>query len=210
MTEEPISHWLHGLARGDQSAVRKIWEQYFERLVQLARRRLAGSDRRMSDEEDVALSAFHSLCRGAAEGRFARLEDRDDLWRLLMVITARKAIHQKRYNHRQKRGGGRVRGESALTRRGSSEDLAAIGQALGTEPTPEFAAQMNEQCERMLDDLHDGSLKTMALLKLEGYTNQEIADQLGYTVRTVGRKLQRTRQIWERFLEDDEGPEQGL
>ena len=45
-----------------------------------------------ADEEDVALSAFDSFCRGAQRGRFPQLDDRDNLWRLLVVITSRKAV----------------------------------------------------------------------------------------------------------------------
>ena len=46
--------------------------------------------RRAADEEDVALSAFDSFCRGAEQGRFPQLDGRDDLWHLLVVITVRK------------------------------------------------------------------------------------------------------------------------
>ncbi len=199
MTDEPISQWLRGLAQGDESAVRLIWQQYFERLVRLAGRRLGDAGRRAADEEDVALSALHSLCRGAAAGRFPRLDDRDDLWKLLAVITARKAVAQRRRDLRQKRGGGLVRGESALQAGGDDHPLGGIGEVLGAEPTPELAAQISEQCEVLLDRLDDGSLKTIALLKLEGHTNQEIADRLGYTLRTVEKKLARIRQKWARF-----------
>ena len=38
-----------------------------------------------ADEEDAALSAFHCLCEGAVRGRFLRLDDRDDLWRVLAM-----------------------------------------------------------------------------------------------------------------------------
>jgi len=204
MTEE-ISQWLVGLADGDDSAVGHIWETYFERLVRLARRRLGDGNRRMADEEDVALSAFHSLCRGAKAGRFPRLDDSDDLWKLLATITARKAVAQQRYLHRQKRGGGALRGESALMGADASQRNAGINQVLGAEPTPEFATQMDEQCDQLLNQLNDGSLKTIALLKLEGHSNQEIADELGYNLRTVEKKLARIRQKWERHAADDVG-----
>ncbi len=197
MTEE-VSQWLSGLAQGDDSAVGHIWETYFNRLVQLARRKLGNANRRMADEEDVALSAFHSLCKGAAAGRFPHIDDRTDLWKLLATITARKAIAQQRYAHRQKRGGGAVRGESALIGGDESQRNAGINQVLGTEPTPEFVVRMNEQCDDLLNKLHDGSLKTIALMKLESYTNQEIADELGYNPRTIEKKLVRIRQKWER------------
>ena len=83
-----VSHWIVQLKAGNQAAAQELWEDYFQRLVRLARRRLRGRSRRAADEEDVALSAFDSFCRGAEQGRFPRLTDRDNLWRLLVVITA--------------------------------------------------------------------------------------------------------------------------
>jgi hypothetical protein len=59
----------------------------------------------MADQEDVALSAFDSFCRNAEEGRFPHLDDRDNLWRLLVVITARKASKLVRAEGRLERGG---------------------------------------------------------------------------------------------------------
>jgi len=85
-----------------------LWERYFARLVGLARQKLRSTPRRAADEEDVALSAFDSFCRQAEAGRFPQLLDRDNLWRLLVTVTARKAFHLIRDKNRQKRGGGVV------------------------------------------------------------------------------------------------------
>jgi hypothetical protein len=109
-----VTHWVHELRAGNRAAAQRLWEGYFRRLVVLARQRLAGSPRRAADEEDVALSAFDSFCRGAELNRFPRLEDRNDLWQLLVVLTARKALDLRQHERRQKRGGGAVRGESVF------------------------------------------------------------------------------------------------
>jgi len=181
-----VTHWLVQLQAGDQAAAQPLWERYFRRLVGLARARLQGSPRRAADEEDVALSAFASFCRGAEQGRFPQLGDRDDLWRLLVVITARKACHLLRHERRQKRGGPRPVVEEA--------DLE---QVVGQEPTPEFAAQVADECRRLLNRLDNAGLRSLALRKMEGYTNEEIAAQLDCAPRTVERKLQLIRAIWE-------------
>src|SRR5947209_130256 len=102
-----VSQLLDGLIVGDCEAVERLWRRYFGRLVGLARRKLEGAARRAADEEDVALSAFHSFCKNAEAGRFPQLLDRDSLWRLLVVITLRKAAHLVRDENRGKRGGGR-------------------------------------------------------------------------------------------------------
>src|SRR5436309_4156959 len=92
-----VTTWVGRLRAGDGAAAQRLWERYFRRLVGLARERLRGLRRRAADEEDVALSAFDSFCRGVGQGRFPRLDDRNNLWELLVVITARKAIDLRQH-----------------------------------------------------------------------------------------------------------------
>jgi RNA polymerase sigma factor (sigma-70 family) len=194
-----VTRWIGDLKAGDDpdGAASHLWHRYFAELVRLARARLGSSPRAASDEEDVALSAFHSLCDGAAHGRFARLDDRDDLWRLLATITARKAINQARHQRRGKRGGGRLRDEAALLGPDASSGGGGLDQVAGSVPTPEFAAMMGEQCRRLIDALGDDSTRQVALLRMEGYSGEEIADRLGCNRRTVTRKLELIRQKWQ-------------
>jgi DNA-directed RNA polymerase specialized sigma24 family protein len=149
---------------------------------------------RIADEEDVALSAFDSFCRGAEAGRFAQIHDRENLWRLLVLITMRKAFDLVNYQARRKRAG--VLGESALEDRPGEEQ--GMEQILGSEPTPEFAAQVTEEYQRLLGQLEDDSLRAVAQWKLEGYTTGEIAAKLGCAPRTVERKLRVIRNVWSR------------
>jgi DNA-directed RNA polymerase specialized sigma24 family protein len=196
--DDDVTRWLSGLAAGNETAVDHIWQAYYERLVRLARQKLGPGGPRSADEEDVALSAFHSFCQGAAAGRFPQLGDRHDLWKLLVTITARKAgAHLKRH-YRLKRGGGNVRGESVFVPADSDQAQAGIDQVMGREPTPELAAMVAEQCEYLLGCLEDETLRRIALLKLEGYSNEEIASQLDCAPRTVERKLARIRDLWKR------------
>ena len=147
----------------------------------------------------MALSAFGCFCRGAQQGRFPQLSDRDDLWQLLVTITVQKAIDHIRHERRQKRGAGAVLDEAALAgTRDSGADEPGMEQILGREPTPEFAAQVAEECERLLHCLGEGSLRLIALKKMEGYSDEEIATQLGCARRTVVRKLRRHPQPLER------------
>jgi DNA-directed RNA polymerase specialized sigma24 family protein len=192
-SEGSVSQWLGRLRAGEQAAAQPLWERYFRRLVALARARLKGGPRRVADEEDVALSAFHSFCRAAERGRFPQLSDRDDLWHLLVVLTARKACDLLRREGRHKRGGGRTP-DPGPARPGEPDPLE---QALGREPTPEFAAQVAEECRRLLALLGDRELEEVALAKMEGYTTEEIARRQGRTTRTVERKLRLIRDIWE-------------
>lgn len=105
-----VTHWLDALQRGDGAAAQRLWEAYFRRLIGLAHRNLGGVPRGPSDSEDVVLSAFDSFYRGVAGGRFPQLADRDDLWRVLVTLTVRKASNAARKEAAAKRGGGQAAG----------------------------------------------------------------------------------------------------
>jgi DNA-directed RNA polymerase specialized sigma24 family protein len=192
-----ITQWIGDLKAGDDEAAQRIWERYFDRLVLLARDRLRAVRRHGADqdEEDVALSALNSLCLGAAAGRFPRLNDREGLWGLLVVIAARKALNSARDQRRLKRGGGQVRTEAELVSEGGDEE-ALLAQVVGREPTPEFAAVVAESLRQRLDALPGDALRKIALLRLEGHSNDEIAQALGCTSRTVMRKIEVIRLLW--------------
>jgi DNA-directed RNA polymerase specialized sigma24 family protein len=148
------------------------------------------------DEEDAALSAFDRFCRAAVEGRFPRLDDRDDLWRLLVAITEREAADQMRRARRLKRGGGRVRGEADLNVSGRDEAVAGLDRIAGPQPTPDFAAEFAEEYRRLFEALRDEELRRMAVWEPEGHTVDEIAAQLGCARRTVARRLELIRTLW--------------
>src|SRR5262245_30644381 len=190
-----VSGWIDELKAGNHVAAQRLWERYFHRLVGLARTKLAGGRRRAADEEDAALSAFDSFCRGAEAGRFPRLDDRDDLWRLLVTLTARKAFDQTRDERRLKRGGGAVLGQSALVASGDAADDEFAWFA-GREPTPEAAALVAEEYRGLLARLKSDELRAIAVWKMEGYTNEEIAAKHDCALSTVERKLQRIRAEW--------------
>ena len=194
--EGSVTGWIDHLRAGDDIAAQRLWERYFHELVRLDRAHLRAKPRGAVDEEDIALSAFDSFCRGTEQGRFPRLDDRDGLWRLLVTITARKVVDQVERQCRQKRGGGRVRSETDLAGSESEAAGAGLDRAVGREPTPEFAAMMADECRRLLAELGDETLHRIALLRMEGYSDGEIASQLDCSLRTVGRKLKLIRDIW--------------
>jgi DNA-directed RNA polymerase specialized sigma24 family protein len=185
----------------EQAAAQQLWERYFHQLVVLARNQLRGKPRAPADEEDVALSALDSFCRGAARGLFPQLVHRDSLWRLLVAITARKAFDVVRDERRLRRGGGAIPVGAALADTGDSSLGAGLEQALSREPDPAFAAELAEECHRLLDRLDSSELRAIALWKMEGYTDQEIAPKLGCVLRTVQRKVQLIRDLWTQEME---------
>lgn len=181
---------LESAQDGDDDAALQIWDTYYERLVRYARHRMKGMALRATDEEDVALSALNSFFGGVRDGKLAP-KDANELWKLLATITVRKATAQLRQHHAAKRGGGKVRGDSAFDQnqvRGESSfagcDMDSISPHLGVAS------------EELLAKLRDPDLQRLALLRLSNYTNEEIAQQLDCSVATVKRKVAAIRGLW--------------
>lgn len=191
MESQSVTAWIDQLANGNQQAAEQLWQHISERLQEFAREKLDSQMRRRYDENDAANSAFHSLCRGLANGHLAA-ENRDALWGLLAVITSRKISEQRRYLNREKRGGGAVRGESGF----DELNAAGINAIGGDEPTPDVIAEVSESCNQLVNTLPEETMKKIVLLKFHGSTNGEIANELNCTRRTIERKLERIRRIW--------------
>jgi len=200
MENQAISVWINQLSDGNEQAAENLWQHLSPRLQDFARQKLDVQTRRLYDENDVANSAFHSLCRGLAGGRI-EAENRGALWGLLAVIAARKVSAKQRYLYRQKRGGGAVRGESGFDHFGD----AGINQIDGNAQSPDVLAEVEESCEQLLNALPDETLKRIVLLKFQGATDSEVADDLQCTRRTIVRKLEKIRRIWLDFSRENLG-----
>lgn len=202
MHDGEITKWIDELRDADQDAAEKLWDHFFGRLHVLGRNALMVRSRRVYDEEDAAQSAFLSFCNGIAAGRFPDLTDRDSLWRLLVVITVRKIHERHQYDRRARRDVRRsitdsVFGPSA----GASEDGPRGVELLASrEPSPEFAVEFSETCEHLNELLEDETLRTIARLKLEGVTDEEVGAALNCSRRTVQRRLEIIRRRWGHLL----------
>lgn len=200
---DSVNILLSDLKEGDEQAAQELWERYCLKLVAVARRKLGAASRRVADEEDIALLAFYSLCEGIKQNRFPSLADRDDLWKILLVITERKVIDHVRSQKRQKRGGGGVRGESGFGFVDDDKMVRGIDRVMGVEPTPDYVNMAIDQCHELMSALPSDELRQVALWKLEGWKNVEIAEKLGCTTKTISRRLQQIREIWGEVLPQD-------
>jgi DNA-directed RNA polymerase specialized sigma24 family protein len=194
-TPGSVTALVERVKAGDHEAVRLLWHRYYPRLVGLARKRLQGRPCRVADEEDAALSAFDSFCRRAGQGQFADLKDRDGLWALLVVLTAHKAADLVKHELREKRGGGQVHGDSALRPCAGDSSPGGFDGLEGDDVTPEEAAILAEEVENLLGRLPDPALRRVAVWKLEGYTNAEIAERQGCSPPTIERRLAIIRRL---------------
>ena len=156
------------------------------------------------DEEDIALSVFDSFCRAVEAGRFPDLEDRDDLWKLLVVITVRKSVSALRHELAVKRAQFAPMRELDLDNYSILDLGRDLEEHVGQEPTPEQAALLADESRYLLLvlDQHDPelTLRAVALKKLEGFTNREIGNHLNCSERTVRNRLRWIRGIWSGVL----------
>ena len=185
-------NWLEALKRGDQVAAQRLWERYFGQLAHWVRNRLNLALCRMADEEDVALSALKSFCHGLQAGRFPQLSDPHNLWSVLVMLTARKVARLVKHETRRKR-----RNQPLEEGNGVPADIDLVA-LISQEPTPDVAAQLAEECQRLHDSLPEDSLRAVMTAKLEGYTLEEIAALQGCTTRTVQRRLATIQALWKR------------
>ncbi|MCU0710247.1 MAG: ECF-type sigma factor [Pirellula sp.] len=188
-----VMRWLERLEEGEDDAVAALWNSYFERLVKLADGRLQAKHRKGVDAEDIALSAFNSFCEGVKKKRFPSLSDRHGLWKLLVSITIHKVCHAIRSQQAIKRGG---EFHELIHLDSSTDSIAAVNLLVSREPSPEFAAELVEQFERLMHSLNDQELMQYATWKMEGFSNEEIAIKVNRSTRTVERKLNLIRKIW--------------
>lgn len=194
---DPVSLWIEELRQADQIAARQIWQHFAARLHQMAGHQLRARTKRVYDEDDALQSMFESVCRGLAEGRFPDLRDRDSLWQLMLVITGHKIANRHRYDRQQRRDERRTLTDSIFSDIPFEESRQASGGLISREPTPEFVAEFQETSERLFATLNDPELKEIAILRVEGYGDSEIAERLNCSRRTVQRRLTMIRRHWE-------------
>ncbi len=190
--ESSASSLISKLRTGDEEAARIVWDRFFAQLLTLTRGRLHGPSSAMADEEDIVLSAMKSFCIGMRDGRFPELSGRESLWRLLLTITLRKLSDKRSYDKRSKRDHTRLE----PIRSNIDNQEAEINAFISREPNPEIAAECAEQIGRLLVSLEHEDLKKIALMKMEGYTNIEIANKINCSLTSIERKLRTIRSIW--------------
>ena len=204
-SSDSISEWLGRLKEGEAAAAQNLWNRYSEELLRVAKQRLGTSPRGIGDEEDLALSVFGSIFRGAAEGRFDHISTRDELWWLLLTITKRKTIDHIRRESAQKRHHQPDQpGRQPSAIRSDSAQIS-LNDLVSSNPTPDFLVALEEQYIRLLDKLRNDQLREIVVLRIEGYTVAEIAQKMSIGLRAVERKLQLIRTKWKRELLESDG-----
>ena len=191
------------LLGSDSENAERIWAEFFPRMIRFAKKKLSDIPMRSFDEEDVALSAMNSFFKGNAEGKFNLLTNDDELWRLLATITARKATAQRRKQKALKRDGGATRGESVFMRAGELDSkCVGLAGAADQNQMPDTIDQILASCDELLLKLPDEKLRDTAIMRLQGYNNQEISDELGCSLARTKQRVARVKELWAEFHQD--------
>ena len=203
LSNSSVTQWLHALRSGVDDDAKQNWERYFSRLTDIARNYLSPTPRRIADEDDIVINAFKTFFHGLKKEHLHHLADRRDLWQILVMLTCRKPIKQSLHERRLNRGSGNVRTESGITGPNKQTPELNINSVVGAEPTPELFVMMIQQCELLIEHLPDDKLREIALLRFEGFANNEIAERLSVHERTIERKLNLIRSHWRRLLDKE-------
>lgn len=194
-----VSQWIGQLKQGEDEAAQLLWERFYCRLVAVSRAKLKEFPRKARDEEDLALSAFDEFFRSARAGKLPRLDDRSSLWRLLVDIADKKVTSYKRWETRNKRGGGKLAIENLAG--GRDEDRqAGVDALIDSALTPDYVVVFNDTLRHLLSMLPDESQRLVAIHKIAGLTNAEVAEVMKISLRTVERKFSVIQRLWKREL----------
>jgi RNA polymerase sigma factor (sigma-70 family) len=189
-----ISRAIAGFEGMEEEAAKILWERFFERLTRYASQNIYKRHRRFFDGEDIAGSAMFALLDGLKKGKFEKVNNRDQLWQILTTIAARKTINRGQFHDREKRGGGKVRGSSAIQKGQETANLIKYISRLDDDPAKFVELEMT--CEELLTALPDDGYRQITLMRLAGLSNQEISNQVGCSTRTIDRKIRAIELIW--------------
>lgn len=219
-SQHSVTQLFSDLKNGDELAAAELAKRYLDRMIGVGRatyyRKLDNIPRPAEDEEDAALSALDSFIDGAREGKFAQLQDRNNLWGLLVKITVRKVYDQRQRALAKKRGGGAtvtaelIDGIVASSEQPSvaNDELPprrrsqSVEQLIDDLPGPQAAAELADTYRVAVESLEDSELRQIAEMELAGTTKEEIAVRLGVTERTVYRKLDVIHELWDHRFAD--------
>ena len=191
-----VSGWIAKMRQGDPTAIGQLVARYFQKIAQFAESKLRRGIRVTDDGEDIAISVLHTITRNSAKGRFPDLQDRDDLWFLMIVIAQHAVIDKKRTELRRERQAAPVHTMTDLMELYNVD----LEDFLGNDNSASKLLEIIDCWDELLKKLPDDRNREVAKLKMQGYSNREIADILGMVPRTVDRKIRLIAQRWQSYL----------
>ncbi len=162
---------------GSEDAATELYQRYSDRIFGLVRSKMADGLKAQVQPEDIVQSVFKSIFRGVAAGGYDAPEG-GTLWQLMAVVAIHKIRRNASVRQAKKRDARRTESADAIEgfnpeSNGSAEEF-------------EVAIRESIECLRSAE-------KEIVLLRVQGFTVEEIADQSGRSRRSVERILQGIR-----------------
>jgi DNA-directed RNA polymerase specialized sigma24 family protein len=174
----------------DDSAFRKFWQEWHDVLERYANGCYRGATQFARDGEGAVQSAMFSFWKGLVDRRF-EFDDESGLIRLLLTLVRRKVVKQSRLAKTRRRGG-----DVPHVRLDAEDNETLSTDPVDSQLTPARIAEVKDELRRLFSLLDDTDLQRIAILKMEGHTDQAVGDALKRSRATVARKLALIRQIW--------------
>lgn len=196
-----VTNWLRGIELGDDDAAFQLWNRYSPEMHEVARRRMRRlKSKDVLDEDDIVCSAFAAICLAARKGQLVNVGNRNELWGLMIVTIHRKIGQREEYVAAAKRNS-----DQMISQADRVQDMGSRLERLSNSDTGVLSQLIQvEAADLLLRKLDDPDHRAVAVLKLAGYTNEEIASELGYARRTIQRMLSLIKSCWEEIGEGRE------
>ena len=197
-----VTGWISLIREGDQEVLDAFSKRYFSKIRDLAKSKLSNPD-----SEEVANDVLVALTQSIAGGKYPNLCDRNSLWFLILKITQNRVIAFTRREKAKKR----IPAESIEPNH--SEDLvrvesltdyeAELDNVIASNSTEAAWIEISDCWEELLRCLPDDVCRQIAQLKLQSYSNREIALMMGFTPSKVDRKVRLIQEQWMRIIRID-------
>lgn len=165
---ELLSQWQNG----EEAAAAEFHQRYADKLFSLVKRNLAARFAARFDAEDVVQSVMRTLFRQVRAGSVPP-KDSQDLWRFLSTVALNKVRNRVRQESAQKRDVSKTIGDA--------DAIAAI-----YEPNEHDAVELIDFLEILAKSLEPAVAQVLQML-LDGVTEDDIAEQMNLTTRTIRR-----------------------
>ncbi|MEZ6143508.1 MAG: sigma-70 family RNA polymerase sigma factor [Zavarzinella sp.] len=182
-----ITNWIRDWQQGDPKAAENLWQRFSRRVEGMAKSKLQQVPGRFGDQADLAQEVFAAVFTGIQQDRFQQLHSRDDLWQILAMVTARRAANLWR-----KANAANELGESACS---TTDEQVRVLECVAEQSDEQLSESLGFASMELLEKL-EPKLRHVALMRWRGYSNQEIADELGRSVKSVERYLAMIRMQW--------------
>ncbi|SPE34487.1 putative DNA-directed RNA polymerase specialized sigma subunit, sigma24 [Acidobacteriia bacterium SbA2] len=202
--KSPISRNTRKPEVGSADFEKAFFDQHIVKLVRLAAARmqkLRGVRPAALDPEIAAQSALRTVLRRINDGSIRTGQSVSGLWGLLCYKLNEKIIDQLRVAVAKKRGGGKVIDATARPGRDSIDDEKDVALDVfevieNDEPTPEEAVIVSDLFTRAMAILPGDDYREIALLRLSGCSDTEIAEKTKRSLRGVQRNLEAIHRRW--------------